>query len=142
MKRDLGTFAIDKLILHDVPKKYRGGGEEQPEPDLSEIESLLTPELKNYFQERIATSLGAARFEVVYDPAATSAVPPLIFDNLGSRSRDFVALSREMAQHLHSCQTARNPGGLLTVIEGVIEAMPALAIMKLEKEQGVRINQG
>lgn len=77
---DLGTLAIDKLIVHEVPAKR--AGEEDGAPILSEVESTLTPDLRNYFRERIAKSLLQAPFEVVLS-SESSAVPALVQDQLG-----------------------------------------------------------
>lgn len=46
-----------------------------------------------------------------------------------------------MAQHLHAIQTGVNPGGLLAAIECRVGGRVALAILKLEREEGVRIAQ-
>ena len=54
---------------------------------------------------------------------------------------DFVKLSQQMAQYLYDCQTRVNSSGLLAVIEVSIAKQPALAILKLEKEEGMRIEQ-
>lgn len=44
-----------------------------------------------------------------------------------------------MATHLYQMQGGPSPEGLLTVIEGKLGPQPALAVLKLEKEQGVRV---
>jgi len=53
----------------------------------------------------------------------------------------FVGHSQPMAQHLHSIQTGVNPGWLLAVIEYRVGTRTAFAILKLEREEGVRIEQ-
>lgn len=50
-------------------------------------------------------------------------------------------MSREMAQHLYNCQTGTNSPGLLAVSEVSIVDAKAFAILKLEKEQGIRVHQ-
>jgi hypothetical protein len=44
-----------------------------------------------------------------------------------------------MAKHLHAIQSGVNPGGLLAVIECRTGSRPAFAILKLEREEGVRL---
>jgi hypothetical protein len=139
MNRDLGQLRVQKLIVHEVPRRLVGisdGG-----PTLSEIESPITQVVKNFFKEKIVRTLGSRAFDVEFDPATTSPVPELVFDNLGSRKRKFVAMSQEMANHLYSCQVGINPEGLLTVAQVTIEDIRALVILKLEKEEGVRVRQ-
>jgi hypothetical protein len=52
-----------------------------------------------------------------------------------------VAHSQAIALHLHACQNAVNPGGLLVCALGAIDKMPTVAILKVEKEEGVRVQQ-
>ncbi len=138
---DLRTFFIERIIIHEVPRRVRGQEGEQPMPTLSEVESPLDIESRNYFREKIVGCLTTVRSDVVHDPSASSPIPPLVLDGLGPKERDFVTASQEMARHLYECQTGSNPGGLLAVIEGTIGEQAAFVIMKLEKEAGVRIIQ-
>jgi hypothetical protein len=98
MKIDLGRLIVERLIVHEVPTRpARGDG---PKPVLSEIDSPLTPELRNYFKERIVGSLTTAAYDVVFDPASGSPVPGLVTEYLGD-GRSFVAKSVAIAQHLY-----------------------------------------
>lgn len=139
MRRDLGRLRIDKIIVHEIPvRPSRGGGSQ---PVLSDRDSDLTQELKNFFRERITESLASAAYDVCFDPTSTSPVPLLVLDNLGARTTSFVDMSKQLASHLHNCQTGVNPAGVLTVVQASIESIPSLAILKLEKEEGVRVRQ-
>jgi hypothetical protein len=100
MAIDLGKLQIEKLILHEIPDRPVRGKAKQPV--LSEIESTLTPDLRNYFQERIATSLSEAAFEVTFDPASASPVPVLVLALLNEAAGDFVAVSQAIARHLYA----------------------------------------
>lgn len=136
---DASIFQVEQAIVHDVPvRAVRGGG---AVPAYSEIESELNQELRNYFREKIAGSLAAQAFEVVFDTASSSPVPELVEALLGVPPVDIVAPSQGVAQHLHAVQTGVNPAGLLTLIGGTVKTRPAIAIMKLEREDGLRVRQ-
>ncbi len=139
MPVDLGTLSIASIIVHEVPER-RASGPSNP-PFLSEVESTLTVALRNYIREKIAGSLATAAYEVLFDPAATSPVRSLTEDHLGPQSIDLVAMSQQMANHLYACQTGVNPAGLLIVGSVAVNGERALAILKLEKESGVRVRQ-
>ena len=135
---DLGTLFIDKLIVHDVPKRLKG--QESDGPILSEIESPSTAEIQNYFKEKTVGTLKEIRYEVADDPGADSPVPGLSADLL-SGQRDLVPASQEMAKHLFECQSGVNSAGLLVVGLGVVGSDSALILMKLQREEGVRVRQ-
>ncbi|MDY6918240.1 MAG: nucleoid-associated protein [Chloroflexota bacterium] len=139
MRADLGRLRVDKVIVHDVPTRpVRGGGLPLV---LSEVESPLTQELKNYFREKITATLTTAGYDVVFDPTSPSPIPALVLDNLGSQTTVFVSMSQQIAQHLYSAQTGVNPAGLLCVAQVSVGTVPGLTILKLEREAGVRLQQ-
>jgi len=139
MRIDLGRLNVEKLIVHEIPVRLRR--EIIGSFVMSEIESDLTTELKNYFREKIAASLSTAAYDAEFEPDSPSPVPQLVFDNLGSQNKDFVQMSREMAQHLFECQTGVNSSGLLTVVQTSVARRRSLTILKLEKEAAVRVQQ-
>ncbi len=139
MKVDLGRLQVEKVIVHDVPTRpVRGGG--QPLV-LSEVESPLTQELKNYFREKVIATLNSAGYDVLFDPTSSSPVPSLVLDNLGNPGFDFVSMSRQIATHLYDSQTGVNPAGLLCLAQVSVGSHRGLAILKLEREAGVRLQQ-
>lgn len=139
MPIDLGMLTVETVIVHDVPPRpVRGGG--QPLV-LSGVESPLTQELKNYFREKVIDTLGTAGYRVLFDSTSPSPIPSLVLDNLGSQTIDFVAMSQEVAQHLYNSQTGVNPAGLLCVLQVSLASESNLAILKLEREAGVRVQQ-
>lgn len=139
MPVDLGTLGIVSVIVHEVPERWATGP--SAPPFLSEAESALTPTLQHYIRERIIGSLAKAAYEVLFDPSATSPVRSLTEDHLGPQTMDFVAMSQQMANHLYTCQTGVNSAGLLVVGSITLGGARALAILKLEKESGVRVRQ-
>ncbi len=139
MDIDLARMHIEKLIVHDVPKRIAGTDGELA--CLSEVESPLTQDLDNFFCERVGTSLASAAFEVEVDPHSHSPMPGLILDHMCEQKAGFVGMSQEMAKHLYRSSTGVNPAGLLIVIQASVVDVRALAILKLEKEVGVRAQQ-
>lgn len=136
----LSTLKVVRVIIHDVP--YHAKRDASSVPVLSEVESPLTGDLPLFFAERIkATVAGPSAFAVIVTPRSSSPVPKLIAALLKG-TPNFVRDSQEIARHLHAIQTGVNPGGLLAVIECVLSNQArAIAILKLEREEGVRLRQ-
>jgi hypothetical protein len=137
---DLGQIHVEGLIVHEIPQHFVHA-QTNADPVLSDIESTTDQIVRNFFRERMAHTLGRHAYEVDFNTAASSPVPELVVDLLRKRSSDFVAASQEMALHLHNCQGGASPGGLLTVIRGTVEGRAAIAVMKLEKDEGTRVKR-
>ncbi len=137
---DLGQIRVEKLIVHEIPRHFVHAAT-PTSPVLSEVESALDQTVKNFFREKMAASLGSAAYEVEFDPQTTSPLPAWITALLAPRPPSFVATSQEMANHLHQSQTGISPEGLLTVIRATVEGRRAIAILKLEKEEGTRVRR-
>lgn len=140
MSPDLATLSISRIIIHDVPyhKKVGGAGG----PTLSQVESATNPELILFFSEHIKKTINPPNgFPVVRDLQSQSPIPQLITDILNG-SPNFVSASQTAAMHLHAVQTGVNPGGLLAVTDCQFrDGTRGLAILKLEREEGVRLEQ-
>ena len=137
MDRDVGRLEIDKLIVHDVPS--RRVNSQGASPTLSEIESPLTPTVRNYIRDKVVGALASNSFPVAFDPTSDSPVPALVMDNFGNQRTPFVGASQALANHLFQSQTGSNPPGLLVVTQISIEGVNSLALMKLEREAGARV---
>ncbi len=138
MRWDPALLELSRLIVHEVPNRPVGGGGSQP--ILSDEDRPFDSDVRDYFRDRITESLRSAAVDVIFDPAASSPVPSLVLQGL-SNPAALVGLSRQIASHLYVSQTGVNSGGLLTVIVGSLGDAPAVAIMKLEKEEGIRVLQ-
>jgi hypothetical protein len=140
---NVATFTIESLIVHDVPRR-RVQGEQGEELQLSEVPSALDASLRNFFTERMKRSLSKHHYEVERDPDSTSPVPDQVIELLraGNDPDEVLArTSRAMAEHLYSTQTGANSPGLLIVCRGRVDGAAAVAIMKLEREDAVRVSQ-
>ena len=138
MRQDLGRLRVEKVIVHDVPQKLSGTPHAVT---LSDVESPLDTGLRVFFQDRIKASLASTAFNVVFDPACDSPTPELVLDHLGAQTTGFVRMSRQLATHLDSIQTGVNSAGILTAVEGSIEGQLCIAILKLEREAGLSLQQ-
>jgi hypothetical protein len=136
MRIDFGRLRVSRLIVHEVPGKLQNSNQQ---PTLSTVETELSEDEKNYFAYKIKENLITASFEARFMPDAESPIPKLVFDNFSNSNDNFVEMSREMAKYLFECQTRVNSAGLLAVIEVSIAEQRALAILKLEKEEGMSI---
>ncbi|MCK4642463.1 nucleoid-associated protein [bacterium] len=134
---DLRALKMKKLIIHEVPRQLRVSPGTLA-PVFSDVESLLDLELKEFFATKIMSSISSSSaFAVEFNSTIASPVPGLIKGYLTGRP-DFVFTSKTITQHLFSCQTAVNSGGLLTFIDCSFNSVRSLAILKVEKEDGVK----
>ena len=136
----LSQLTISRIIIHEVPRHLRS--DTASVPTYSEVESPLDAQLRIFFKEKIVETVGSSSaYEVVFDAQTTSPVPQFIRDLLTTGPVDFVEISKRIAKHLHNEQGGVNPGGLVTIVDCKVGSKRALGILKLEKEEGVRLNQ-
>jgi hypothetical protein len=141
MQSDLGYLRIRKVILHDVPKHTKK--EEGEGPILSQVESPLSGSSSLYFKKKIVDSIKSTKaFDITFDAISSSPVPELITEYLTKPTKSlFIKNSQKMAEHLHNIQSGHNPPGFLAVVDCTVDDKMALAIVKLEREEGVRLQQ-
>ncbi len=130
---NLGTFSIDAVIIHDVPR----GGHDRAEMTLTDAPIQLDDQLRRHFHTKIVNSLQARGVDVVADPTQDPSVYTAVAQIAGDHDT-LAHQSRLMAERLHAVQTGVNPPGLLTVISGSVDGASAVAVLKLEREQGIR----
>lgn len=135
---NLSGFFIDSIAVHDVPR--RAAGDTADAIVYSEAPSELDDGLRNFFRERTIRSLAGHGYEVERDMTQASSVPDCIAGVLAEPD-DLVSLSQDVAQHLWSSQTGVNPAGLLVVARGSIGGSSAVAILKLEREDAIRVHE-
>ncbi|HKU23136.1 MAG TPA: nucleoid-associated protein, partial [Terriglobales bacterium] len=141
MNIDLGLLQVRRVIFHDVPKR-RSHAPDAGGPVLSEVESPITPGMRAYLRDRIVSSIGSSRsFEIQFDPSSTSPVPRHIQLLANDITVDLVNISQEIARHLYGIQTGINPPGLLAVIDCGLDSGNAISVLKIEREEGVRLDQ-
>lgn len=140
MTIDFGRLRVNKLIVHEIPRKVKDSDQQ---PILSTIETQLSAEEKRYFTRKITDNLSLASLSARFSSETQSTIPELIVNTFFNSDTDdtFIEMSQKMANYLYECQTRVNSPGLLAVIEVSVTGKPGLVILKLEKEEGIRIEQ-
>lgn len=157
MKNNLSSLVVDNLIVHDVPKKFsKKFVYENPEIDaediiLSEVPTEFDSELTRFFHDRITGTIGTSNaFEIELDPLNdTSNTQSAIkeYFEIGTKigfpldESDYIRITQKIAVELHDVQTAKNPGGMLLFIPCHSNQKHGLAILKVEREEGVSIKR-
>lgn len=131
---DLTFLKIKHLIVHELPKKRSGA---ETAGILSDTVSPLVPRVRDFFEGRIRIALSPG-IPIGFDPALTSPVPSCVRDLLCTPQTAFIPASHTIASHLFSIQTAVHSEGLLCIAECELNNASAIAIIKLELEEGVR----
>lgn len=153
----LSRLAVDSLIVHDVPKKFsKSYIKENPdipseEAILSDVPTTFDSDLIRFFHDKISSTIGStSAFEVEFDPALSdSRTQQAIIEYFAIRDAssfqlpedDVIRITQNIARSLHEVQTARNPGGILLFIPCHNQDKYGLAILKVEREDGVRIQR-
>ncbi|HHY95281.1 MAG TPA: nucleoid-associated protein [Firmicutes bacterium] len=133
---DLRLLQIARLVIHDIPRKLGG---ETAGLVLSDVESELDEETRRFLQHRmISVASPPNAFRVRFDRDSTSPVPTQVECLLRSEG-ELVPVSRILAQYLNKLQTGVNSAGILVVAECRIGSDLVVGIMKLERDEGVRV---
>lgn len=129
---ELDSFEITEVVVHDVPVSSTG------EPmRLTEGAVDLDEELRQYFRSKIVRSLTARGLDIVVDPAGDPTVQDQVQRLVGGQE-GLVPASQAIAHRLYAVQTGANSPGLLAVGNASVGGSPCIAILKLERERGVR----
>ncbi len=130
---DVTTFQVGSAVIHDVPRSDEG-----EELVLTDAPVPLDAQLRGYLRRKIVESLEQRGLEVVADPEASPVVRDGVAAILGDED-ELVAASKRIAGHLDDSQNKRNTAGLLIVLTGTVDNAGAVAVLKLEREQGLRL---
>jgi hypothetical protein len=152
MSANISELKIERLIVHEVLKQYASEAKEQPR--LSEIESPLNENNKHFLRDRIEKTIGSGRsYQVVFEEDPRSPIPEIIQKLLTKDDSEpisdlepisdshFVSLSKDIAIRLNRVQDGKNPAGLVIIIMGTIQDVEVVGILKLEREEGIRLEQ-
>jgi 37-kD nucleoid-associated bacterial protein len=130
---NIHEFSIETAVVHDVPR----GNDDESAMTLTDAPIELDAQLRGYFERKVRKSLGTHGVEVTADPEGAPCVRDAVSKILADATA-IVEASREVALHLHSVQTGRNPPGLLVLTAGTTGLDRCIGILKLEREEGVR----
>lgn len=131
---NLDTFRLAALVVHDVPQP----DDEREGLILTDAEIPLDAQLRGYFERKIAQSLTNRGLEAIVDGNENSTVRDGVATLLADRGA-LVDVSKRFAEHLDRSQTKRNPAGLLAVGIGTVDGSDVVTVLKLEREQGIRL---
>jgi hypothetical protein len=136
---DLGTFFVDQIVVHDVP---RNDSTTTPESIVfSDAPSPLNAELRNFFKGKTTQSLlGRHGYAVEHDPDQASPVPGLI-EAVMKDPDQLVPSSRDIARQLYDSQPPVSNPGLLVALLGKVENTTCVGILKLEREDAIRVEE-
>lgn len=134
---DLTRFFVKDVIVHELPKK-KAGEANHGDLELSQIAAPTDDVVRNFFRERIAETIKKHGDDVEVDETQTSTVPTVVKRFLEG-CIDLVQMSQDFARSLYAQQTAVQPEGLLVVTPAALEGAPALAVLKLQKQEGARV---
>lgn len=146
MRGLLRRLIIDKFVVHDIPSKFsvkslkENPGQRNLEPKLSDIETPFSDKLQKFFHNKIKESIGSPNsFDIEYIDKIKKV--PNEIDRFFNDSNTLIDMSQNIANHLYYTQNARNPGGLLLFIVCHAGDRNAIAILKVEREEGVQIQR-
>lgn len=131
-------FAAAEVIIHEIPQRFVNTPNQQL--DLSGVAEPLTGQLKPFFDRKLKASLSVYGFDVGRDAGSPSSMPERIAEIILDR-KTLVPASQQMAESLHSVQTGVNSAGLLCVAVGDCGGKPAVAVLKVERDEGARVQR-
>jgi len=136
---DLATLAIHRVIFHDVPRNPKRG---VAQLTLAEAETEVDAERCGHLKTRLTRVLGSkGAYPVLFDANSSSPVPDRIrlFTKQSHETNHFVAMSQQFATHLFELQHGAISSGLLCVLDVETNGLPGIVLMKLEREEGARL---
>lgn len=131
----LDGIEIDKVIFHYIPSGRTASTETL---ELSDAESRLDSDSLNFLSQRLGGTLAQGAYAIEFNPSTTSVVSGLIMKYLSGADHHFVADSQEIARHLVRVQSGNSTAGMLVVAGCRVRRRRALALMKLEHDEGAR----
>ncbi len=148
MQALLRMIKIRTLVVHDIPTKlskkvlHEDPNHTRPQPLFSQIPSPMNKDIEDYITLKINNSLGSTNaMDIKFEEGSPSPVPKFIEDHLKKDKNNKVKITQSIAQHLFDKQNATNSNGLLLFVECDLGQKNALIIMKVEREEGLRITE-
>lgn len=134
----LAALIIEQVVFHEIPKKIRGVVQDI---GLSDECTPLAPRTRDHLQRRMVAALGSTKaFDILFRPDTQSPVPELVRDfTRNPHGSDFVEVSKTVALYLYDMQAMVSPEGIVAVIHCKVQGCHALAILKIEREDGGRL---
>jgi nucleoid-associated protein YejK len=131
---DLDSFQIADLVIHDVPLPNEDG----IDVILTDAPLELDADLRQYFRRKIIESLKKRGLDVITDPEESAVARESVRAILEDADQ-LVLRSHDLARHLFTIQNKANSEGLIAVATGSVDDGDVVAVLKLEREQGLRL---
>lgn len=148
MRLLLRNLQVNELIVHDIPMKLSQRIlRETPntlseKPVFSQVASPVNLEICRFFLDRIAGTIGSTfANDVIFDPLTESPVGTLMNEYFFENGNNRISITQQIAQHLFDIQNAQNSSGLLLFLRCSTGEDTVLAVLKVEREEGVRVKQ-
>lgn len=138
--RQISKLYIERVIIHEIMRQKVPNQKELPR--YSEIESSIDDEIRIFLKDKVIKTIGGFRsYDVLFDDDSGSPIPGIVENLFSFNDSEFIEYSKKIAGYLNGIQSGRSPGGLVTVIFGNINGKDIIGILKLEKEEGARLEQ-
>lgn len=148
MRSSLRYLQLNELIVHDIPKKLskrllREAPDSPAEsPLFSQVASPINMAVIKFFHDKISETIGSSSaIDITFDSTSKSPVGRLVNEYLSDNASQHVAITTNIARFLFDTQNAQNSSGLLLFIHCSFREIKYLAILKVEREEGVRVKQ-
>jgi hypothetical protein len=132
---NLDTFRIEDIVIHDVPLPREDAAVILTD---APIDFGGDADLPRYFRDKIVASLKKRGLDVLADADASPVTRESVAAILSDET-ELVAQSQALARHLFSIQNNSNSAGLLAVITGTADDAAVVSVLKLEREEGLRL---
>ncbi|HEX4438339.1 MAG TPA: nucleoid-associated protein [Solirubrobacteraceae bacterium] len=128
---NVAALQVNEAVVHYVPTTSTES------LLLTDTAISLDQQLRTYFREKVVASLTVRGLDVVVDVNENQHVAQAV-SSIVETAANLVPASQQIARHLDACQSGRNSSGLVAIISGTVDAVPIVAILKLERERGLR----
>lgn len=145
----LRHLEVKELIVHEIPRKLskrilrESPDAVEDEPILSQIASPINQQIKEFFYSRISDTIGSSdALSIMFDPSNESPVENLVTEYFSCNyDKRRIEITQDIARHLYEIQNAQNSGGLLLFVHCSSQGQTVLAILKVEKEEWVCLEE-
>lgn len=139
-KEQLAEISITRVIFHDIPKHLP---ETDEKPRFSQAVSQLDYHRIKHLRKKLNQALtSAGAYPVAFQESASSIVPSEVRSATkpeNGQGDGFIEMSQRLGQALFDMQYGTVSAGLLCVMEVASGGRPGVILMKIEREEGARL---
>lgn len=137
---DYATLEVQSAIFHDLPRQSPMAL--GPTAVLSEALTSLSEASRQHIRSKLVDTLQSNRSYAVQfrsDQSVVSVSVPIYLNLAQDDVSDFIARSRAYAEDLFKRQGPLMSAGLLCIVACTINGRRAIALMKIEREEGAQL---